>query len=430
MKLGILAAMAACVVTTTANATIDIVLTKGKSSAIPVGVSQFTGQADHQGETNFAKVIAADLQNSGEVRSDLLDSVNDSVAYWREKGADDIVTGEIKPYGRQYQVGFQLDNLFGTAENSGKLDSRTLLNQSFNVQSPQFRALAHHISDDIFKQLTGVRGVASTKLAYVVVSKKADAKREYRLEIADADGENEHTVLASLEPIMSPVWSPNGQKLAYVSFEDHRARLFMQDLSTGGRQIISKAAGINNAPAFSPDGKTLALVLSKTGSPKIYTLDLSSGALKQVTHGVSLDTEPAWLPDGKGFLFTSNRGGTPQIYKKDLQSGQVTRLTYDGNYNARPRVLPDGSGFVMMHRETGMFGIATQNFATSQLRILSNEGGDESPSVSPNGRQIIYATQFAGRGVLAIVAIDGDFKMRLPARDGNVQEPAWSPFLA
>lgn len=429
MKLKYLSAILVCMVASTASATIDIVLTKGKSSAIPLGISQFTGQDKLTDKTNLAAVMNSDLENSGEIRPTLADGMNTDIGYWRGQGADDIVTGSIAAYGTQYQIAYQLNNLFDTAE-SGQLDSRTLSQQSFTVRPDQFRALAHHLSDDVFQRLTGVKGVASTKLAYVVVTQQATQSPQYRLEISDADGANAHTILTSKEPIMSPVWSPDAQQLAYVSFEGHRARLFMQNLQTGQRQILSQAEGINNAPAFSPDGKTLALVLSKSGNPKIYLMDLASGKVEQLTQGLSIDTEPAWLPDGKAILFTSNRGGTPQVYRKDLMSGQVTRLTYEGDYNARPRVLPDGSGFVVMHRETGMFGIATQSFSDSKMHILSNEGGDESPSISPNGRQIIYATRIGGRGILAIVAIDGDFKMRLPARNGDVQEPAWSPFIA
>lgn len=315
---------------TTANATIDIVLTKGNPKAVPVGVAQFAGQANLSQQPNIAAIINNDLLNSGDIKPTLAEDANADTGYWRGQGADDVVSGSIAAAGDNYNVAFKLDNLFSSSQDSGKLDSRVLANQSFTVDGSQLRDLAHHISDQIYQKLTGYPGVASTKLAYVVMTDNNN-QRQYKLEVADADGLDSHTILASREPIMSPVWSPNGDSIAYVSFENHRARLYMQNISTGQRQIISKAKGINNAPAFSKDGGQMALVLSKSGSPKIYLLNLASGKLRQLTQGSSIDTEPNWMPDGKAILFTSNRGGTPQVYRKDIASGQVTRLTYNGD---------------------------------------------------------------------------------------------------
>ena len=216
----------------------------------------------------------------------------------------------------------------------------------------------------------------------------------------------------------------------YGSFEGHRASVYWQDIATGKRRLLSRSPGINGAPAVSPDGKRLAIVLTKTGNPKVYVMDIASGSLQQITQGVSIDTEPSWSPDGKTLLLTSNRGGTPQIYQYNFSTKGIKRLTFDGNYNAKASFMPNQKTIVMMHRDRSLFGIARQDLVSGRLDVLTRSGSDESPSLSPNGKMVIYAMRQGQQGVLAVVSTDGMVKLRLPAQAGSVQEPAWSPFLS
>lgn len=419
-------------------AALDLELTQGMIAAIPVAIMPFSGSKTLvSGNETLTQVITNDLQNSGQLRvigaggqpQNPQDPQHINYAYWRKQGVNDVVMGVIRPLaGNRYQVAFTLIGVFNSAA-TAKSSNNILLSQSFQVGVNGLRNVAHHISDLIYQKLTGVRGIFSTKIAYVLVQRSLNKPAKYALEVADADGFNPQALLVSSQPIMSPVWSPDGKRLAYVSFENHHAAIYIQDLTAGQRQLFSAAPGINGAPAFSPDGKYLALVLTKTGNPKIYIMNLATRRLRQITFGWSIDTEPTFALDGKSMLFTSNRDGTPQIYDYAFSTGKITRVTYSGNYNARPSFMPDEQSIIMMHRQNNMFGIARQNLASSQVQVLVQTGSDESPSLAPNGKMVIYATKYGGRGVLAQVSTDGRIKLRLPAREGSVQEPAWSPFL-
>jgi len=421
-------------------AALDLELTQGMTAAIPVAILPFTGpKISVPGNQSITEVISNDLQNSGQFRvlvgskaaqTSSQNSQKIDYAYWRKQGVNDLIIGAVHPLaGNRYQVAFTLIGVFNSAADSQSANN-VLLSQSFQVDAAGLRNLSHHISDLIYHKLTGIRGIFSTKVAYILVKRAPNEPSKYILEVADADGFNPQALLISNEPIMSPAWSPDGQRLAYVSFEGHRAQIFIQNLMTGKRQLISDAPGINGAPAFSPDGSKLALVLTKTGNPKIYVLNLATRSLREITSGWSIDTEPAWAPDGKSLLFTSNRDGTPQIYDYSFDTDKTTRVTYSGNYNARASFMPDEQSIVMMHRQNNLFGIARQNLASNQVQVLVQTGEDESPSLAPNGKMVIYATRYGGRGVLAQVSTDGRIKLRLPAREGAVQEPAWSPFLS
>lgn len=398
---------------------LDLELTQGMNAALPIGIDSFGNQPAAQ---KLVEVIKQDLGRSGQFK--LIEAVpGSSPTIWRAAGADNLVTGHVAMMNGQYMVHMSLID----AVSGGKI----LLARDFKSSERELRSLAHFMSDLIYEKLTGIKGIFSTRIAYVLVNEQRGHRR-YSLEIADADGFNPQSVLVSSEPIMSPTWSPNGRQMACVSFENRRAQIFMIDVATGQRRLVSSFPGINGAPTWSPDGRFMALVLSRSGTPKIYQLDLSSGAMKQLTFGLGIDTEPRYAPDGRSLLFTSGRGGGPQIYRLNLQDGQIKRLTYDGTYNARASFTPNQAKIVMLHREDRRFMIAVQDLVTHRLMILSDQGRalDESPAIAPNGRLVIYATQAQDRGILEIVSIDGHVHMRLPSKEGDVQEPAWSPYMS
>jgi TolB protein len=320
----------------------------------------------------------------------------------------------------RYAAEFELFNV---------LNGERLAGQRMTGTTASLRAMSHRIADIIFEKLTGIRGAFSTRVAFVS-AEGTPPNQKYSLFVADSDGENQQNVATSSEPIMSPAWSPDGQSLAYVSFESKASAIYVQTLRTGERSRVSARAGINGAPAWSPDGSTLALTLSrKDGDVDIYTLKLSTQELKRMTFDPGIDTEPVWSADGRKLYFNSDRAGGPQIYELDVaQPERATRLTFEGTYNARPRLSPDGKQLAVVHLDRGNFRIATVDLQSRAVRVLSNGRQDESPSFAPNGAMLIYATQDRGRGVLATVAVDGTFQQTLAATKGDVREPAWSPF--
>ncbi|OGT40561.1 MAG: Tol-Pal system beta propeller repeat protein TolB [Gammaproteobacteria bacterium RIFCSPHIGHO2_12_FULL_38_14] len=407
-------------------AAIKLELTQGVNSAIPIAIVPFANQTNNvPNNTTMTAVIQTDLQNSGEFRVIGANNPSTDLAYWKKQSANDVILGKIQQINaEQYQVSFQLINLYAPAG-----QTNILLDQKFTVTQSGLRVLAHHISNLIYQQLTGVRGIFSTKIAYILVQRPQNQPPQYNLIVADEDGFDPRILLRSSQPLMSPTWMPNGKKLAYVSFENNQASIYEQDLRTGNRQLISQYPGINNAPAFSPNGNRLALVLTRTGNPNIYIMDLQTKQLTQITNDYSIDTEPTWSPDGKSIYFTSNRTGDPEIYRYDFATRQTSRITFDGNYNARACVSPDNNMIALMHRENGLFSIAKQDLSSGKLTILTQAGLDDSPSLAPNGKMVLYGSRFADRGVLGMVSMDGRVKLRLPAQEGSVQDPAWSPFL-
>lgn len=412
-----------------AFAMLELELTQGVDKALPIAILPFTGQPEGSDADNMTSVIRTDLRNSGrfQVLSDdvfpehpmSFASVNSSL--WKRNKIEGIVIGRIQGNSSGYDVNFQLVDVYS---------NKILASQEYHVQQNQFRALAHHISDIIYQQLTGERGVFSTRITYVLVQQWPDRPRQYTLEVADSDGFNPKPLLISSHPIMSPAWSPDGKSMAYVSFENNHAAIYVVDIITGNRRLISEYPGINGAPAWSPDGSQLALVLTKTDQPKIFVLDINTHQLTQVTDGWSIDTEPNWAPDGQSIIFTSDRGGSPQIYRVSVNNHHVQRITFSGNYNARASFTPDGKSIVMLHREDKLFNIAVQDLQTGRVTELTRSGLDDSPSLAPNGGMVLYGTQYGDRAVLGVVSTDGRVKLRLPAREGEVQEPAWSPFLS
>jgi TolB protein len=335
---------------------------------------------------------------------------------WTARGAEALAIGVVSPLPNGYwDVRFRLLDVVKQTQLTGF---------AYQVTQQQLRGTAHKIADSIYAQLTGDVGVFSTRITYV-----AKQGSRFELQIADADGYGAQTVLASNEPIISPAWSPDGTRLAYVSFERKKPIVYIQSLLTGSRTVAANFKGSNSAPAWSPDGKRLAVVLSKDGNSQIYLINADGSNVTRLTNTGTIDTEPNFSPDGQWVIFTSDRGGSPQIYRVPVTGGAPERLTFEGSYNVTPRYAPDGKSFVFIQRNGGHFNVAMQDFVSRQLQLLTENGIDESPSFAPNGRTILYATVVKGRGILAAVSSDGRVRQRFSAEIGDVREPAWGPIV-
>lgn len=417
-----------------ALAILSMELTRGMTGAIPITIVPFSNQ---QGAAHdeVSKIIIADLKNSGRFKivgeKELKQFPNDaqdvSQSYFRKLGTDNIVVGKVELLsGNQYEVSFQLVDILKGAEKAN-----VIVHKKYKVTDSGMRAVAHGISDLVYQQLTGVRGIFSTKLAYIVIQHLNKETTRYLLEVSDQDGFNPKPLLTSSEPIMSPAWSPDGKQIAYVSFENKRASIYIQNVVTGERTLISHFPGINGAPAWSPDGKKLALVLSKGGSPNIYVMEIATKKLTPITNDFYINTEPTWSTDGKSLMYTSNRSGAPQIYQVNLLTKISSRISYDGDYNARASFAQDGKNLAMIHKIDGIYKIAILNLDVGTTKVLTPNASDSaSPSIAPNGSMILYDTFYRGRNVLAVVSTDGRVQVMLPARSGEAQDPAWSPFLS
>lgn len=412
-----------------APAVLTIEITGGTEAALPIAVVPFGSEGGTPPE-DIAAIIAADLHRSGLFaplpRQDLLSRPHRASAIrfreWRLLGVEGLVIGKVTALGaNRYAVRFQLFDVYRAERLAGR---------RYRVPAKGLRHVAHRIADLIYKTLTGERGAFSTRIAFVTVSETAEGDQIYTLRIADADGRNPQPILRSTAPILSPAWSPDGSRLAYVSFEHGGSEVFVQELRSGQRRSVASFPGLNSAPAWSPNGRKLALVLSKDGNPEIYIQDIATRRLTRLTYSPGIDTGPAWAPDGNSIVFTSDRGGSPQLYRMALAGGgSPQRLTFEGEYNAAASFAPNGKRLALVHGENGQFHIAVLNLITEDLRVLTRTPMDESPSFAPNGSMILYATTGPQGGVLATVSTNGRVQQRLVQLSGEARAPAWSPYL-
>jgi len=405
---------------TLAQAQLSIEITGAGANRIPVAIANFAGDA--AAAQVVAATVRSDLERSGLFKlvdpagATLDENAQVNFSDWKNRGADALAAGSLaRGADGRMEARFRLYDTQKQVSLGGAV---------FVTGNDQLRAAGHRIADYIYEKLTGEKGVFSTRVAYVVKS-----GGQFRLQIADADGQGAVTALSSSEPIISPVWSPDGSKLAYVSFEKKKPVIYVHTLASGQRQVVANFKGSNSAPAWSPDGRKLAVVLSKDGNSQIYVVNADGTGVQRLTQSGGIDTEPRYSPDGGSIYFTSDRGGSPQIYRMGANGGDAQRVTFEGSYNVSPRPSPDGKSLAFISRRDGRFQLAVMDLASKQVQLLTDSTKDESPSFAPNSRMILIATETGGRGVLSAISSDGRIKQRLSIAAGDVREPAWGPFI-
>ena len=405
-----------------ARAQLAIEITGAGAQRIPIAIVPFAGEGALA--PGISTLVRADLERSGLFRGLELppivpqptEAANVNYAEWRSRLADALLLGSVltRPDGR-FEVRFRLFDV---------VKQQPLGGIAYTLGKEQTRATAHRIADFVYEKLTGERGVFSTRIAYVV--KRGN---RYELQIADSDGAGAETALASFEPIISPAWSPDGRRLAYVSFENKKPVVYVHSLADGKRRVVANFKGSNSAPAWSPDGGRLAVTLSREGGSQVFLINADGSNVRRLTSSTAIDTEPRFSPDGQWIYFTSDRGGTPQVYRMPASGGEPQRVTFEGSYNVSPRISRDGRTIAYITRNAGKFQVALLDLSNRQVQILTDSDQDESPSFAPNGRMILLATVIGERGVLSAVSADGRMKQRLSATAGDVREPAWGPFI-
>ena len=424
-------------------AVLDIEISGGVVGEHPIAIVPFSWEPkEKKPALEVSKVLTANLKRTG--RFDVIPDKNFrefphhggevNFENWRAVGVESLVVGRIRPGTKGgYQIQFQLFDIYKKSEvqDAGpgveEYQIKQVIGYSLPTTAANLRSTAHYMSDLIYEALTGEKGIFTTRVAYVIATGSKGAK-QYALQIADMDGYNPDTILNSSQPIMSPSWSPDANKLAYVSFEKKKAQIYVQDVATGKRRLVSAARGVNGAPSWSPDGTKLALTLSRDGNLEIYTLDLKSLRVKRLTRNSSIDTEPVWSPDGKSIAFVSDRSGRPQVYRMPAQGGRAQRLSFQGNYNARPVFQPGGKMLAIVHGNADGYHIATLDIDSGIIDILTQGRLDESPSFAPNGSMILFAASENNRAILSAVSVDGKKAGRLKFKQGDVRDPAWAPY--
>lgn len=421
-SLGLVVVLIHLLAVNVAHAALEIEISGGGAQQIPIAILPLAEPVGLTTKESIHEIVMADLKRSGLFRP--LDTrgmanlptapAQIKYAEWAALQAQAMTVGKVEPLGAgRFKVSFQLMDV---------LKQTQLLSVDYQISPAQTRLTAHKIADAIYEKLTGEQGVFASRIAYI-----NKVGKRYTLQVADADGYNAQNVVSSNEPLISPAWSPDATKMAYVSFEKKKPIVYVQSLTTGERKVIANYKGNNSAPTWSPDGSKLAIVLTYGANSQIYTVDANGGNLKQLTKSNAIDTEPAYSPDGKYVYFSSDRGGKPQIYKVPASGGDVTRVTFEGAYNVSPHFSPDGRYLAYIRNDGGKFKVAMHDLTNGQVQILSEGAQDESPSFSPNGRVILYATKVRGKGALAAVSSDGRVRQRLSEASGDVREPSWAP---
>src|SRR5258706_8533047 len=406
-----------------AQAQLSIEITGAGAQRIPIALVPFAGENALQ--PGISTIIRSDLERSGLFRGlelppivpEPTEATNINYAEWRSRLADALLVGSVQPRpdGR-FEARFRLYDV---------VKQQPLGGVAYTLGREQLRATAHRISDFVYEKLTSEKGVFSTRIAYVV--KRGN---RYELQISDYDGAGAETALASFEPIISPMWSPDGKRLAYVSFENKKPVVYVHSLVDGKRRVIANFKGSNSAPAWTPDGSKLAVVPSREGGSQLLMIHADRSGVPRLANSTSIHTQPRFSPDGQSIYFTSDRGGTPQIYRMPASGGEPQRITFEGSYNVSPRISPDGKTIAYITRNAaGKFQVALLDMSNRQVQILTDSDRDESPSFSPNGRMVLLATVINERGVLSAVSADGRVKQRLSTAAGDVREPAWGPFI-
>ena len=412
--IGALAAAAAA----PAGAQFRVEITGIGGNQIPVAIATFRDEAN--APVPVAAIVRADLQRSGMFRivdagGSFDENSRIAVAEWRGRGADALAVGSVSRLADgRYDVRFKLWDLVKGEE---------LVGQSHAALPADMRLAAHRIADSIYQNLTGERGVFSTRIAYVT---KAGGR--FQLHVTDADGEGGQIALASPDPIISPAWAPNGKELAYVSFESQKAVVWVQDISSGQRRMLANFRGSNSAPAWSPDGRELALTLSRDAVAQLYLMSRDGGAPRRITNSPAIDTEPVFTPDGRQIYFVSDRGGGPQIYRMPSSGGNAERVTFSGSYNISPTISPDARTLAYITRQGSAFKLMVQELPGGTPLAITDTSDDESPSFAPNGRMLVYTSRAGGRDVLMTTTLDGKIKSRLLTTGADMREPAWGPF--